>query len=35
LPLRRIPGQPDGAQAQPGRTGVSAITFIGFLGTPE
>ena len=35
LPRRRFPGQPDAAQAQPGRTGFSAITFIGFPGRPE
>jgi len=32
LPRRRFPGQ---AQAQPGWTSVSAITFIGFPGRPE
>jgi hypothetical protein len=31
-PRLRFPGQPDAAQAQPGRTGVSVITFIGFPG---
>jgi hypothetical protein len=32
---RRLPGPPGAGQAQPGRTGVSAITFIGVPGRPE